>query len=127
MRARDWLHLVRLGDGISFLLAAALVVALGLRYWQQDHPDKAEIRARGRLVAVVSLNAPRMIDVPGPIGTTRIEIAPGRARVASDPGPRQYCVRQEWLTRSGAVAICAPNEVTLTLVGHAPAYDSLGY
>jgi hypothetical protein len=68
-----------------------------------------------------------VIEVPGPLGRTRIEVEPGRARVAADPGPRQYCVRQGWLTRAGAVAICAPNEVSLTLSGGSAQYDSLNY
>ena len=59
--------------------------------------------------------------------TDRIEIQPGRARVAADPGPRQYCVRQGWLTQAGAVAICAPNEVSLSLSGRGADYDSLNY
>ena len=58
---------------------------------------------------------------------TRIEIQPGRARVAADPGPRQYCVRQGWLSRAGAVAICAPNQVSLALSGGNADYDSLNY
>ena len=61
------------------------------------------------------------------LGVTIIEIQPGRARVASDPGPRQYCVRQGWLTQAGAVAICAPNQVSLSLTGRAADYDSLNY
>jgi hypothetical protein len=61
------------------------------------------------------------------LGATVIEIEPGRARVASDPGPRQYCVRQGWLDRAGAVAICAPNEVSLTMTGRKVDHDSLSY
>jgi hypothetical protein len=73
------------------------------------------------------LDRPQMVDIPGPIGTTRIEIQPGRARVASDPGPRQYCVRQGWLSTAGAVAICAPNQISLSLTGRSADYDSLNY
>jgi hypothetical protein len=50
--------------------------------------------------------------------------------VLSDPGPRQYCVQQGWLTRANAVAICAPNHVTLQLGGRGGAstgYDSINY
>ena len=77
--------------------------------------------------AEVDLAAPRIVEVPGPLGTTRIEIQPGRARVAADPGPRQYCVRQGWLVSAGAVAICAPNQVSLALSGRHADYDSLNY
>ena len=81
----------------------------------------------GKVVAQVDLARERTIEVPGPLGVTLIEIRPGRARVAADPGPRQYCVRQGWLTQAGAVAICAPNEVSLSLTGRAADYDSLNY
>ncbi|MBN9694955.1 MAG: NusG domain II-containing protein, partial [Zoogloea sp.] len=85
------------------------------------------IKAGGRTFAEVPLSAPAVIDVPGPLGATRIEIQPGRARVATDPGPRQYCVRQGWLSTAGAVAICAPNQVSLALSGRRADYDSLAY
>jgi hypothetical protein len=54
-----------------------------------------------------------------------IEVQPGRARVLSDPGPRQYCVQQGWLTRANAVAICAPNHVTLQLSGRGGAHAAM--
>ncbi|GAA5176235.1 NusG domain II-containing protein [Niveibacterium umoris] len=127
LRARDWLALLRPGDVAVILTAAAGVGALGQHFWRGGEADRAEIRAAGRVFAQVSLDAERVIEVPGPLGITRIQVAPGRARVASDPGPRQYCVRQGWLSTAGAVAICAPNEVTLSLLARRPAYDSLGY
>ena len=65
--------------------------------------------------------------VPGPLGTTRVAIEPGRARVVADPGPRQYCVRQGWLARPGEIAICAPNHVSVQIAGRTRAYDSLSY
>lgn len=127
MNVSDWLKLLQPGDLLSLIVALICVLALGLHFWSADAPRKAEVRARGRLVAELPLDVPRIYEVSGPLGLTRIEIQPGRARIASDPGPRQYCVRQGWLSYSGAVAICAPNEVTLSLVGRTRQYDSLGY
>ena len=98
-----------------------------LSLWQGGRPESAVVRAGGKVVAELALSAPQELDVPGPLGVTRIEIQPGRARVAADPGPRQYCVRQGWLTQAGAVAICAPNEVSLSLTGRGADYDSLNY
>ena len=108
-----WLAFLRPGDwvvaGAGLLLSAYAAMAL----WQ--------------VVAQVELKLARTIEVVGPLGVTVIEIQPGRARVSSDPGPRQYCVRQGWLSQAGAVAICAPNEVSLSLTGRSADYDSLNY
>lgn len=126
-RLADWLRLLRPGDFLTLTAAFAACVVSGVVLWRGGAPDKAVVRAGGKVVAEVGLSRPQVIEVPGPLGTTRIEIEPGRARVAADPGPRQYCVRQGWLTRSGAVAICAPNEVSLSLAGGSGDYDSLNY
>jgi len=122
-----WARHLRVGDGL--VLAAALVFCVGsaLSLWQGGRPDKAIIKAGGKVFAEVDLAVPRVVEVPGPLGSTRIEVQPGRARVAADPGPRQYCVRQGWLTSAGAVAICAPNQVSLALSGRNADYDSLNY
>lgn len=122
-----WLTFVRPGDWLV-AVAATVVVALSFPLlWQGGQADRAVIRVDGRIFAEYPLDAPRRIAVPGPLGNTVVEIQPGRARVHSDPGPRQYCVRQGWLARSGAVAICAPNHVSLMLTGRQAGYDSLNY
>ena len=123
----DWRGLLRPGD-VLVALGGLLVCGYALLVlWQGGVPDGAVIRAGGKVMARVDLARERTIEVPGPLGVTLIEIRPGRARVAADPGPRQYCVRQGWLTQAGAVAICAPNEVSLSLTGRAADYDSLNY
>lgn len=123
----EWRRLLRVGDLLMMALGLAVCVGSALALWRGGAPDGAVIRAGGKVYAEVDLAHARIVEVPGPIGTTRIEIEPGRARVASDPGPRQYCVRQGWLSRAGAVAICAPNEVSLALTGRGTDYDSLNY
>ena len=127
LSARQWLALLRPGDWLT--IAAGLVICgLLLRtLWQGGLPDKAAVRAGGQLFAELPLDRPRTLAVPGPLGDTLIEIQPGRARVLSDPGPRQYCVRQGWLIHAGSAAICAPNQVSLTLSGRSRDYDSLNY
>ena len=126
-RLAEWLGFLRPGDFFIVLCGFSVCVLSALMLWRGGAPDRAVVRAGGKIIAEVGLARAQTIDVPGPIGTTRIEIQPGRARVAADPGPRQYCVRQGWLSRSGAVAICAPNQVSLSLAGGAADYDSLNY
>lgn len=126
-RALEWGRLLRPGDVLVIALAMAFCTLATLALWRGGAPDKAVVRAAGRVVAELPLSQARMLEVDGPLGVTLVEIEPGRARVASDPGPRQYCVRQGWLTRAGAVAICAPNQVSLSLAGGAVDFDSLNY
>ncbi|MBR0566960.1 NusG domain II-containing protein [Azoarcus sp. L1K30] len=122
-----WRALLRPGDWLVVAAGLALCVYSALSFWSGGAPDGIIVRAGGKVVAEADLSRARKIEVAGPLGTTLIEVEPGRARVASDPGPRQYCVRQGWLSRAGAVAICAPNEVSLTLTGRGSDYDSLNY
>jgi len=122
-----WRRLLRPGDVVVVLAGLALCVYAAMTLWQGGAPDGAVVRAGGKVVAELDLARAQVLDVPGPLGTTRVEVEPGRARIAADPGPRQYCVRQGWLSRAGAVAICAPNQVSLTLTGRGGDYDSLNY
>ncbi len=126
-RARDWLGHFRAGDWWVILAGIAGVAALYPAFWDGSRADRAIVRRDGELVAEVALTAPRNIEVQGPLGVTVVEIAPGRARVLSDPGPRQYCVQQGWLARANAVAICAPNHVSLMLRGRSGTHDSINY
>ena len=123
---RAWLPLLRPGDWLTAGSAAAGVALLWLALGSSGPAQRAQIRAGGRLVAELPLTIRKTVEVAGPLGLTRIEVETGRARVASDPGPRQYCVRQGWLDRPNAIAICAPNEVSLTLAGTS-VHDTVNY
>ncbi len=124
---RAWLALLRPGDWLVMAAGLAVVATSAPMLWRGGTAELAVVKRDGTVVAELPLNAARRFAVSGPLGTTTIEVQPGRARVVSDPGPRQYCVLQGWLTRPNAIAICAPNHVSLQLGGRQGAYDSLSY
>lgn len=122
-----WFGLMRIGD---WLVLSVCTVAVGVSFplfWHGGLADRAVIHQEGHVFATLDLQRKQSLEVPGPLGSTRIAIEPGRARVVSDPGPRQYCVRQGWLSQPGEIAICAPNRVSLQISGRTKAYDSLSY
>ncbi|HMX16353.1 MAG TPA: NusG domain II-containing protein [Rhodocyclaceae bacterium] len=124
---KRWLGHLRAGDWLAMLVAAAAVAASLPLGWQAGTAQLAVVKRDGAVLAELPLDRPRRLQVQGAIGATVIEVQPGRARVAADPGTHQYCVRQGWLVRPNAIAICAPSHVSLQLKGREGGYDSLNY
>jgi hypothetical protein len=118
LKPGDWLVL-----GVGMLLVAWLFATL----WHGGRADRVIVRSGGKIVTETSLLQDRSIEVQGPLGVSLIKIQQQRVRVASDPSPRQYCVKQGWLTRAGEVAICLPNQVSVEIAGAQKLYDSLNY
>ena len=83
---RQALGLLRPGDWLMLLLAATLCAILLPYAWRGGVAEKAVIKRDGRIVAEIGLNGTRKFEVAGPLGITVIEVQPGRARVAADPG-----------------------------------------
>ncbi|UXY15281.1 NusG domain II-containing protein [Chitiniphilus purpureus] len=121
------MRLLRLGDWLTLGIAALAVLTLAHVAWQPGPAARVRLYSAGTLYAEVDLAARQTLQIPGPLGLTRVEVAQGRARIQSDPGPRQYCVRSGWLRHPGESAVCLPNRTAIALVGAALPYDSLGY
>ena len=118
---------IKIGDWLTLLLGSIFVMLLALEFWSGDLADKAVIRGGGKIFSVVPLSRDQQIEVPGPLGISIISIQNRKARIASDPSPRQYCVRQGWLQQAGEIALCLPNQVSVELTGSRKKYDSLNY
>lgn len=118
---------IKAGDWIVLLLGALLTIWLATKVWQGGVADKAIIRSGGKVFSIVPLSREQTIEVPGPLGISRIAIHNLQARIVADPSPRQYCVRQGWLKQAGEIAVCLPNQVSVELSGGNKRYDSLNY
>ena len=116
-----------LGDYLIIALGLLLVVYLFKTLWHSEHAAKLQLRQGNQIVATLSLNQDRLIDVAGPLGVSKIEIKQGKVRFLSSPCANQYCVHQGWLHHAGQAAICLPNRVSLELLGTQKSYDSLNY
>ena len=118
---------IKPGDWLTLLLGSIFVVMVTSELWNGDIPDKAIIRSGGKIFREAPLSRDQQIEVPGRLGVSVISIRQRKARIASDPSPRQYCVRQGWLQQAGEIALCLPNQVSVELVGNRKKYDSLNY
>jgi len=118
---------IKVGDWITLFLGCIAVAWLTLQLWGGGFADRAIIRSGGKIFQELSLSQDQQIKVSGPLGISVITIEKHRARISSDPSPRQYCVRQGWLERAGETAICLPNQISLELIGRQKKYDSLNY
>ena len=118
---------IKPGDWLTLGLGSVCVVLLTFKLWSGELADKAVIRSGGKIFREVPLSRDQQIEVPGPLGISLIAIQNRRVRIASDPSPRQYCVRQGWLQQAGEIALCLPNQVSVELVGSKKRYDSLNY
>ena len=121
MRAGDWL-----------VIAAGLAATAGSAtlQWGKGPPAQAQVRMDGRIVAELPLTGTHRIAIDGALarlGPTVVAVDAGRARIATDPGPRQYCVQQGWLSRAGSIAVCAPSRITLQLVGPDSTHDTVAF
>ena len=122
-----WLSLFRPGDWLVVLLGLISCTVSFPLVWRGGIAEKAIIKRGGEIFAELDLSRNRRIDVPGPLGITTVAVEKRRVRVVSDPGMHQYCVRQGWLERAGEIAICAPNQVSVQVIGNKEVYDSLSY
>jgi hypothetical protein len=122
-----WLGLLKSGDWLIVALGLAFCAAAFPLAWQAGVAEKAIVRRGGEIFSELELARNRRIEVPGPLGLTTVVVDQRRVRVAADPGLRQYCVRQGWLSRPGEIAICAPNQVSVEVRGSKQTYDSLAY
>lgn len=118
---------LKAGDFLVLAAGCLLTVFLATALWQGGAADKAIIRSGGKIFREVPLSRDQTISVPGPLGISQVAIHKLQARIASDPSPRQYCVRQGWLKRAGEIAVCLPNQVSVELSGGRKKYDSLNY
>lgn len=118
---------IRPGDYLTLLAGVLFTVWVTLAVWSGGIADTALIRSGGKVFKEVPLSRDQQIEVPGPLGVSIITIEKRRARISSDPSPRQYCVRQGWLQQAGEIAVCLPNEVSVELTGGEKKYDSLNY
>lgn len=107
---------------VYVLVGAALVLMLvpvgrGAGEW-------VVVRGADGFEVRLPLHSDERLEVPGPLGTTVVEIAGGHARVTESPCPNGICVSMGEIEDPGRSVVCVPNEVLVTIEG-ASAQDAV--
>ena len=102
---------------IATLLAASCFGSFYFLWYRQTSASHVLLYQNGQLVQRWPLRLDSQLSLQGPLGRTVVEVRDGRARIAADPSPRQYCVQQGWLRGAGSTALCLPNRTAITLEG----------
>jgi hypothetical protein len=121
------LRLFKPGDWLTLTVVVLAVGWLSANLWQRGAGNSVVVRSKGMVVSELSLQRNRSVTVAGPLGETIVEVNSQRARIASDPSPKQYCVRQGWLKDAGEIALCLPNQISIEIAGANHLVDSINY
>ncbi len=90
----------------------------------------AEISVNGSVITKIDLNNPpsdRIINIPGPLGNSIIEVKPGAIRMKFSPCPDHHCMNTGWINRSGQVIACIPNRVIIKLLADKNPVDAISH
>jgi hypothetical protein len=81
--------------------------------------ERVIVRGADGFEARLPLDTDERLEVPGPMGTTVVEILGGRARVTESPCPNGICISMGEIEDPGRSVVCVPNEVLVTIEGAA--------
>lgn len=101
------------------ILAAALVLCLGLSIWlwlPRAPAACAEVYCRGVLLHRLDLSVDREVAVSTELGTNVITVRDGAVAVTQADCPDGYCMKRGFC-RSGAQIVCLPHGIVIQFVG----------
>ncbi|MBU0956536.1 MAG: NusG domain II-containing protein [Spirochaetes bacterium] len=114
--ATDKKYRVKAGDlGIISLGLALTILSAWLVY---AGPAAARLVVQaGGVDYIYPLSENRIIEVPGPLGVTKIEIKDKAARIVESPCNNKTCISAGWQQGTGSWSACLPNTVFMRIDG----------
>ena len=70
-------------------------------------------------VARFPLTADHFAHIQGPLGTTKVEIKNGRARIVRSPCKLKVCIKSGYIQYADSLSACLPNKVVVRIEGDA--------
>lgn len=103
---------IRPGD---WVVAVALVAGFGASLLPSGSPDATAVTVEhhGRIVATLTLQEDRVLDVDG----SRIQVRSGAVGVIASDCPNKVCIRTGWRSRAGDLVVCVPKALIVRIGG----------
>lgn len=111
---------------IPWLIVLAGVVLLSMQLWRTEQQGQigawlewyvGEAETMQPVPKKLALADDQTIVLHGKLGDSVIEINDGQVRFIQSPCRHQICVQSGWISQSGEVLACLPNEVALHVRG----------
>jgi len=109
----------RMLPGDRVVVLSLLLVAAGLILLQLGRAPGRTVVAEvdGKVVFTAPLASDRQVSLPGPLGTTELQIAQGQARIIASPCPNKVCIHMGAISDRGELLACVPNRLLVRIEG----------
>jgi len=112
-----WLQRLTPFDRKLVLLLTLTVLVTFLLPLGQGKGERVVVSSGEQILFVAPLDQERRVEIPGPLGTTRLQIARGGVRVLSSPCPKKICIGMGEARHSGDLLAYVPNRVVVRIEG----------
>lgn len=100
-----------------FVVVSAVTVICALKVYGGNRSE-ARLHIQGTGGSwVYPMDKTELVEIPGPLGRTVVELSGGEARVVSSPCANKTCIASGTIHRRGQWVACLPNGVSLTVEG----------
>jgi len=114
--------LSKFSGGDKILIALCILFNAGLFYYFGTGMGQGSwvvIEVDQKRVARYALSKDRITHVEGPLGSTKIEIRNGKARILRSPCKLKVCIKSGYIQYADRISVCLPNRVVVRIEGNA--------
>ncbi len=117
-------------DTVVILLMIVLLSFLYSKFWSfNDDQNKnyVQISITGSPQQKFSLHQDKIIDLTGRTGISTVQIKNNKIRFTNSPCTKKYCIHSGWLAKTGSIAACIPNGITVSIKNTKNLFDAINY
>ncbi|MFV1983536.1 MAG: NusG domain II-containing protein [Thiohalomonadales bacterium] len=117
-------------DTVVILLMIILLLFLFSKFWSftdDQNNNYAQISISGAPQQKFSLLQDKIINITGRTGISTVQIKNNKIRFTHSPCTKKYCIHSGWLTKTGSIAVCIPNGITVSIKSTKNLFDAINY